>query len=291
MTSPIETIADALIAFILSLLHDPEAAAEFAADPQPVLDQHGLGSVGMADVAAVRPVIVDRPDVVHHVHHQDSAPPVGGGGGGGPVGEIVRMVQQYTTTVEQNTAIDARSTLVDQSVNQNIWTEGGDVTQLFDQDAVLASGDNAVAAGDDVAVVDSDVDVTMGDVSVGNEEYDGSFNQAGESPDGAPSAVPGEDAAPLPAPDAAPAPTDEAPADPAPTGPAPAAPAPVEAAPAPTETAPAEAAAPASAPADVPEPADVLESDMTAGTSDSYEADAAAATLEDQPADAPLDDD
>lgn len=281
MTSPIETIADALIAFILSLLHDPEAAAEFAADPQSALDQHGLSGVCMADVAAVRPVIVDRPEVIHHVQHHEWGPTPGGGGGGGPIGEIVRMIQQYTTTIEQNTAIDARSTLVDQSVNQNIWTEGGDVTQQFDQEAVIAAGDHSVAAGDDVAVVDSDVDVTMGDVSVGNEEYDGSFNEVGGDADDAPPALPGEDAAEPPAPaDPAPAPADDAPA--------PADPAPVEAVP--VEAAPVEAASPAPPPADVPEPADVLEGDMTAGASESYEADAAAATLDDQPADLPLDD-
>lgn len=286
MTSPIETIADALIAFILSLLHDPEAAAEFAADPQSALDQHGLSGVCMADVAAVRPVIVDRPEVIHHVQHHEWGPASGGGGGASPVGEIVRMIQQYTTTIEQNTAIDARSTLVDQSVNQNIWTEGGDVTQQFDQEAVIAAGDHAVAAGDDVAVVDSDVDVTMGDVSVGNEEYDGSFNEVGGDPDDAPPALPGDDATAPPAPaDPAPAPEEAAPV------PVEAAPAAADPAPAPAEAAPVEAASPASTPADVPEPADVLEGDMTAGASDSYEADASATTLDDQPADLPLDDD
>ena len=279
MTSPIETIADALIAFILSLLNDPEAAAEFTAHPQSALNEHGLSGVCMADVAAVRPVIVDRPDVIHYVRPPNWPPP-GDDDDAGPIREIVRMIQQYTTTIEQNTAIDARSTLVDQSVNQNIWTEGGDVTQLFDQEAVIASGDHAVAAGDDVAVVDSDVDVTMGDVSVGNEEYDGSFDQVGDDAD-APPAVPDDTADEPTAPVAVAAPADAAAAAPAAADPVPVA----------AQTAPVADAAPAAAPADVPEPADVLESDMTAGASDSYETDAAAETLDDQPADLPLDDD
>lgn len=271
MTSPIETIADALIAFILSLLRDPDAAAEFEATPQSTLDQHGLSGVCMADVAAVRPVIVDRPDVVHHYYPSGPTP-----GDSGPVGEIVRMIQQYTT-IAQNTSIDARSTLVDQSVNQNIWTEGGDVTQLFDQEAVIASGDHAIAAGDDVAVVDSDVDVSMGDVSMGNEQYTDSFNDVGGSADeadtaaaesGSPAADPTPVAATPQAADTAGAPD----------------------APAVDHAAPSAAPVQASAPAAVPEPADVLEGDMTAGAGDGYDADAAVVGLDEQPDDLPVDD-
>ena len=86
--------------------------------------------------------------------------------------EIHRIVQQFTT-------IDARSTVIDQSTNQNIWTNGGDVTQIFDQEAVVASGDDAIAVGDDATFVDSEVDVTVGDVSIGNTTNDGSFNNTG----------------------------------------------------------------------------------------------------------------
>ena len=231
MTSPVETIADALIAFILSLLRDPDAAAGFAADPDSALADNNLQGACMSDLAAVRPVIVDRPDVVTRAQ-VEPMPPV-------PnthtevTNEIMRIVQQFSTT------IDARSTIVDQSVNQSIWTAGGDVTQHFDQEAIIASGDGSVAAGDDASVEDTDMDLSVGDVSIGNETYDDSFNNAGA-----------EDV--TPAPDA-----------PAPAAPAPAAPAPA--------TAP-----PADAPAGVVEPADVLETDMTA-TDDSYEADAASA--------------
>src|SRR5690606_3157142 len=167
MTSPVETIADALIAFIMSLLNDPEAAEEFVEQPHATLADNGLSGVCMADVAQVRPVIVDHPTVIHH---QDPPPPPPPGHHHDPVHEIVRMIQQYTT-------VDARSTIIDQSVNQNIWTEGGDVTQLFDQEAVVASGDESVAAGNDASIVNSDTDITTGDVSIGNDEYNGSFNE------------------------------------------------------------------------------------------------------------------
>ncbi|MCA1305538.1 IniB N-terminal domain-containing protein [Microbacterium sp. 2216-1] len=268
MTSPVETIADALFAFILSLLRDQEAADEFVARPTATLADNGLQDVCMADVAAVRPVIVDHPRVIHH--DTPPPPPPPGPDNHETVREIVRMVQQYTT-------VDARSTIVDQSVNQNIWTEGGDVTQLFDQEAVVASGDDSIAAGDDVSVVDSDVDMTVGDVSIGNETNDGSFNQTGTVPEeGAvvEGAASGE-AADATAPEEATPQTAAATTDAAVTQ---------------VTEAAAPAAAPPPPPADVPEPADVLESDMTAGEGDSYGAESSA-PVDDAPLDAPLEDD
>jgi hypothetical protein len=83
--------------------------------------------------------------------------------------EITRIINQFTT-------IDNRTTLVDQSTNQNIWTDGGDVTQIFDQSAVVASGDHSVAAGDDAMVDNSSTDVTVGDVAIGNSTDSGNTN-------------------------------------------------------------------------------------------------------------------
>ncbi|MEJ1090767.1 IniB N-terminal domain-containing protein [Microbacterium istanbulense] len=272
MTSPVETIADALIAFILSLLRDPDAADGFSASPQAMLAGSGLAGVCAADVAAVKPVIVDHPTVIRHEHPSSPPPPPGGpsgpGDNNGAVQEIVRMIQQFTT-------IDARSTIVDQSVNQNIWTEGGDVTQLFDQEAVVASGDNSVAAGDDATIVDSDVDVTMGDVSVGNETYDGSFNNTGSEPPADGEADPADvDTA---------VGTDGVVDEAVDTT--------VDAVTEATDPAPAPAPEPAPLPADVPEPADVLESDMTS-TDDTYDADAAStAAQSDTVVEDPIEDD
>jgi len=194
MTTPVETIADALIAFILSLLRDPDAVADFAADPDATLAGNNLRSACMADVAAVRPVIVDRPDVVARTQ-PDPTPPPPSDAPTEVTNEILRMVQQFTTT------IDARSTMVDNSVNQNIWA-GGDVTQIFDQEAIIASGDGSVAAGDDGSLDNSDLDVTVGDVTIGNDTYDGSFNGADveATPDtAAPAAAAPASTAPAPA--------------------------------------------------------------------------------------------
>ena len=168
MSTPVATIADALIAFILSLLRDPAAVEEFAAAPKAMMASNGLagrlrggrpggqarhrrpperGPKPMRSAAGLR----RRPRPIDHEEPDEV------------VKEISRIINQFTT-------IDARSTIVDQSVNQNIWTNGGDVTQIFDQEAVVASGDEAVAAGDDATLVDSEVDVTVGDVSIGNTD-------------------------------------------------------------------------------------------------------------------------
>lgn len=275
MTSPIETIADALIAFILSLLRDPDAADGFAAAPQAMLTENGLDDVCLADIAAVRPVIVDHPAVIPNPGPDPSPPPPDPASPTSVVDHIVRMVQQYTT-------VDARTTIFDQSVSQSIWTEGGDVTQVFDQEAVVASGDGAIAAGDDVAVVDSDVDVSMGDVSVGNETNEGSFNQTGEDAADEAQAAPADAVEPTDATDSS------GDADSTDAGSATAAVAQAVDTVAPGTQPPVSAAA---TPADVPEPADLLESDLTAGEGETYDADAAGAALDDQPVEAPLEDD
>lgn len=172
MTTPLVTIADALIEFILSLLRDPAAVAEFNAAPEETLAKRGLADICGEDVRAVVPVIVDRPEVhpVPPTPHPPSPPrpPV--------IEEIHRVTNSFH--------IDNRSTIVDQSVNQNIWAQG-DVTQYFDQQAVLAAGDGSVAAGHDAAVDNSTTDVTVGDVSIGNTstntDISDSFNDASTS--------------------------------------------------------------------------------------------------------------
>ena len=174
MSSPVATIADALIAFILSLLRDPEAADEFVANPRGSMASGGVQDACLADVRAVTPVVVDHASVTPRPPRPD--PPEPPGPPDPVVNEIIRLVQQFTT-------IDNRSTILDQSVNQNIWTEGGDVTQVFDQEAVVASGDDAVAAGDDATVNDNDTDLTVGDVAIGNEDYNNSFNDNDDASD------------------------------------------------------------------------------------------------------------
>jgi|GEM_PF-544553 len=173
MTTPIETVADALIAFILSLLRDPNAVEEFNDDPDAAMAARGLQGACAADVRSVAPIIVDHPSVAarpvsssQHTTH----PPVNSDDppDGTPFDTDPQVIREIARIVNQFTTIDARATIVDQSTNQNIWTEGGDLTQIFDQSAVVAAGDGSMAAGDDVLIDDSETTIDVGDVAVGN---------------------------------------------------------------------------------------------------------------------------
>lgn len=179
MSVTLATMADALIEFILSLLRDPDAAAEFDEDPEGTLAARGLDNVSYADVCSVAPVVAEKPSVVPnpqpaapvHVSPKPSDNPV--------IREIKTITNQLSYT-----HIDDRDTIVDQSVNQNIWADG-DVTQNFDNDAVVASGDDAIAAGNDVTqetTLDQSTDIDAGeDVNIGNDTdntaIDGSYNE------------------------------------------------------------------------------------------------------------------
>jgi len=173
MTTMLSTMADALIDFILSLLQDPAAQEEFDADPEGTLSARGMQAVSHADVCAVLPMVYDHPQVVQRV----AAAPASD-----DPNDVIREIRNVVST---NSYITNNSTLVDQSVNQNIWAEG-DVMQLFDNEAVLATGQDSTAAGDDV-VHDSSQDssttiVAGGDALVDNDvdvsTVEGSYNSA-----------------------------------------------------------------------------------------------------------------
>ena len=165
MTTPLTTIADALIEFILSLLRDPETAAEFEQDPEGTLNRAGLGDACVDDVRAVAPVIVDRPDV------HPKPVPVGPVNPPSPPHPGPPSVEKEIWNISNNFSIENRVSNVDQSVNQNIWAEG-DVNQIFDQEAVVNQGDNAATAGNDADADNSETDVTIGDVAIGNDDND-----------------------------------------------------------------------------------------------------------------------
>ena len=208
MSTVIATMANALIEFILSLLRDPEVAEEFAADPEGTLHSRGLEGVTYSDMCAVLPMVYDNPQVVQRT---DPAPAPSGGGGGevGP-GQVIRQLQDVITN---NAYVTNNATIVDQSVNQNLWAQG-DILQMFDNEALIASGAGASVAGRDIvnddsrdssttittgrdAVVDSDIDVS---------EVSGSHNEVAPTTDPSQPAVPEAAPQPAPAPEPAPAP-------------------------------------------------------------------------------------
>ena len=64
MTTPLVTVANSIIEFILSLLRDPAALAELEEDPEAAMAKHKVAGICADDVRAVAPIIYDRPDVV-----------------------------------------------------------------------------------------------------------------------------------------------------------------------------------------------------------------------------------
>ena len=118
----------------------------------------------------------DDDDDHGHGRGRDDDDDHGHGGGGRGDHDHDHAVQQLTHIVNNysyTSVVDDRDTITDQSVNQNIWANG-DVTQWFDNDAVVASGDHSIAAGGDADVDNStgdehnhSVNLTTGDVGGG----------------------------------------------------------------------------------------------------------------------------
>ena len=140
----------------------------------------GRAGACAADVRAVVPVVVDRPDVVQRPVQATPVHP-----GYSPQVSIQQpqspahppTVVEEITNVTTNFAIDARTTIIDQSVNQNIWA-GGDVTQIFDQEAIVASGDGSVAAGKDASIDNSQTEIDADDIGIGNTEITAEISDA-----------------------------------------------------------------------------------------------------------------
>jgi hypothetical protein len=179
-----------LLEFILGLLRSEEARAEFHSDPDGVLAGHGLDDLCAQDVHDALPLVIDqsRVSVDQSGGSFDRSYEQGGPGatsvltatapaptpepGQSELDAVVRQIEHITNNYVYT---DSHDTLLDNSVNQNVWA-GGDVTQTFDNDPTIASGDGAVAAGGDV-----DGPVTTGDDNVvGDENVIGDGNAVGD---------------------------------------------------------------------------------------------------------------
>jgi len=147
-----------LLDWLLDLLRDPDARAAFLRDPDGYLNECGFHDVSSADVHDALSVISDNDHSSNH--HGVHYPPPSHDYDGGSASHYLNsyITNNYTTIEEHNTNID-------NSVHQNIDTDGGDFHQVIDNDPVVASGDGAVAAGGDIR--DSTVTTGSGNV-VGN---------------------------------------------------------------------------------------------------------------------------
>jgi hypothetical protein len=164
-----------LIQLLLNLLSDPQAAAEFQADPQGYLATCGLTAVTPEQVHDAAALVADQhePAKHHEPHHHTPPPPAPE-----PDEHHHESAVKYLQTIVTNNWIDDRDTTVDNSIHQVIHA-GGDVNQTIDTNTVIASGDGAVAAGGDIA----DSQVVTGDDNVfgdGNVKGDGNTTAFGD---------------------------------------------------------------------------------------------------------------
>ena len=167
-----------LLDFILNLLKDPQAQAEFKANPQAVLADNGLTGVCAADIHDTLPLVTDNRAVEQTSSHT-SAPSAAPAPGESDTHAAVRYLSYITNTY---TYTDDHSTAIDESVHQNIWA-AGDVTQTFDNNNVVSSGDGSVAAGGDISgstVTTGNGDAVGSGAAAGTGNVTGSGNALGD---------------------------------------------------------------------------------------------------------------
>jgi hypothetical protein len=180
-----------ILEFLQKMIDDVGLRDWFARDPQGALENHGLRDVSPEDV---RDAIVLADDsqtadfsrnvdqsfhgtvgaaAAHHASHD------GGHDGGHDEGhseghrEAIEHLSRYVT----NNFVDDRDTNVDDSVNQQIHTDGGDVDQLIHTTSTTASGDGAVAAAGDI---DGSQVTTGNDNQIGDGNIRGDGNVQGD---------------------------------------------------------------------------------------------------------------
>jgi hypothetical protein len=134
-----------LLDFILNLLRAPQAQAQFRADPERMLAEHGLTGVRAGDIHEALPLVTDHRAVQLDGSAPAAAtpPPVQPAAGESETHAAIRYLNYITNTY---TYTDDHITTIDDSVHQNIWASGN-VTQTFDDSNVVAMGHGAVAAG------------------------------------------------------------------------------------------------------------------------------------------------
>ena len=189
-------ITTALLDFLMGLLKNPEAAADFAANPDTTLQNAGLQGICAADVDAVVPVALDFSPIGNREYDTggnsiDTASWGGGGGGGNGGGgwggggghdgghdggghhggghggghnddhDYAAAKAKLLSVVNNYSYIDDRDVINDQSVNTTIWANDS----VVGVDNEVENTATNVGDGSNVAT-------TGGTVIAGNTEYD-----------------------------------------------------------------------------------------------------------------------
>ena len=168
-----------LIDLIMSLLRDPAAHAAFTEDPSGWLESCGAGDVTPADIHDALVLVSDNQhgdfsrDYNLGGNHVSVPPPPANHPGESDHEAAVRYLNTYVTNNYQ----ENHTTVLDQSVNQEIDTHGGSFHQNLDNHSVNATGDGAVAAGGDI---DGSTVVTGSHNTVGDGNVSGTGNVVGD---------------------------------------------------------------------------------------------------------------
>jgi hypothetical protein len=153
-----------LIEFLMNLLRDPAAQAEFNQDPQGVLARHGLNNLCGQDVRDVAPLVADHEDVYVKDGGYRPSPSYGDDD---PVREISHITKHY----------EVKNVVVDDSDEYNF-------SYVDDRDTIVNVDDRdstAIHADGDVTIEDSfnqDNDVNVIEDSF-NQDNDGVDNKGG----------------------------------------------------------------------------------------------------------------
>ncbi len=165
-----------LLDFILNLLRDSNAKAAFVADPEKALADAGLSNVCSEDVSDAMTYVAEYHPIapVGHREYNVSSTNVSHQSGGNyhPHPEPhATAVQQLEYITNNYSYVDDHDTVIDKSVNQNIWNDGV-LNQRFDDHSVTAT-DHSVAAGRDIDgnVANGDGNLVGDGNDVGNTWY------------------------------------------------------------------------------------------------------------------------
>ena len=128
------TAATSLLDFILNMLKDPQAQAEFRASPEQVLAANGLTGVSAADIHETLPLVTDNRFVELASSHAASPSVVPAAGDSG-----IHAAIQYLHHITCTYRYDDHGAHGHDLGHVNIWAVG-DVTRTFDDSHVLTGG-------------------------------------------------------------------------------------------------------------------------------------------------------
>lgn len=172
-----------LLQFLLDLFSDPDAREAFQENPHAALEAAGLGDVSLDDIRDVLPLVLDHAhpevaacyerDLERHHHDCDPQPDCEDGHAGGhrewthedhcwspQHGDEIDKIVTHLNFVTNNYSFDSHDTVFNTTINQEIWSHGGDVDASIDFSQVVG-GDGAVLIGGD-----NNAPVTTGDGNV-----------------------------------------------------------------------------------------------------------------------------